>query len=65
MEDRDGHRVLDWAAFGGDERTLKYLLSKHRSLIDISHVDNKGRTALHWAAQRGASDAVRTLPLSA
>ena len=56
---QDGMNALHLAAKGGHIKTIQYLAPKMASLLHST--DHQGFTMLHWAAERGHSEVVRTL----
>ncbi len=56
---QDGMNALHLAAKGGHIKTIQYLAPKMASLLHST--DHQGFTMLHWAAQEGHAEVVRTL----
>ena len=54
----DGRTLLSWAAEGGQEEAVKYLLEKD---FTLDSKDKNGRTPLSWAAGSGHEAIVRLL----
>jgi ankyrin repeat protein len=59
ISNNDGVTPLMRAAFAGDVAIARLLLGEYDAILDS--VDNRGRTALHYAARNGAEDVVRLL----
>ncbi|GFQ78507.1 hypothetical protein TNCT_640981 [Trichonephila clavata] len=52
-KDRNGYSPLHWIAFHGNQSALRQILEVG---VDITHVSNKGNTALHSAVSKGHRD---------
>ncbi len=56
---QDGMNALHLAAMGGHIKTIQYLAPKMASLLHST--DHQGYTVLHFAAEKGHAEVVRTL----
>ncbi|GFY64033.1 hypothetical protein TNIN_144601 [Trichonephila inaurata madagascariensis] len=56
--DRNGYSPLHWIAYHGNQSVLKQILDVG---IDITHISNKGNTALHIAVSRGHREIVEIM----
>lgn len=59
--DTMGCTVLHLAAISGDERSMRLLFQSQNALKYIDAVDNKGKTALHRAAEYNHRGIIRML----
>ncbi|GFY74024.1 hypothetical protein TNIN_417121 [Trichonephila inaurata madagascariensis] len=56
--DRNGYSTLHWIAYHGNQSALRQILEAG---VDITHVSNKGNTALHLAVSRGHTEIVEIM----
>ncbi|GFW53436.1 hypothetical protein TNCV_3928151 [Trichonephila clavipes] len=56
--DRNGYSPLHWIAYHGNQSVLRQILDVG---IDITHISNKGNTALHIAVSRGHREIVEIM----
>ncbi|GFV08331.1 hypothetical protein TNCV_327651 [Trichonephila clavipes] len=56
--DRNGYSILHWIAYHGNQIALRQILEAG---VDITHVSNKGNTALHLAVSRGHTEVVEIM----